>query len=80
MILDLGHLRTNVCIVRDGETLYARTIMRGGAHLTQAIAKAFEADHDRAEQAKRGDARLAHPARRRRRRSPPSSTPCCARR
>jgi general secretion pathway protein L len=58
MILDLGHARTNVCVVRNGETIYARTILRGGAHLTQAIAKAFEADADRAEQAKRSDARL----------------------
>jgi general secretion pathway protein L len=57
-ILDLGHARTNVCIVRNGETLYARTILRGGSHLTHAIAKAFEADIDRAEQAKRSDAAL----------------------
>jgi general secretion pathway protein L len=58
MILDLGHARTNVCVVRNGETIYARTILRGGAHITQSIAKAFEADADRAEQAKRSDARL----------------------
>jgi general secretion pathway protein L len=58
LILDLGHARTNVCFVRNGETLSARTIMRGGAQLTQAIAKAFEADLDRAEQAKRSDATL----------------------
>ncbi|HSZ83312.1 MAG TPA: pilus assembly protein PilM [Polyangia bacterium] len=57
-VLDLGHARTNVCIVRNGETLYARTILRGGAHLTQAIAKAFDADLERAEQAKRADAEL----------------------
>jgi general secretion pathway protein L len=58
MILDFGHARTNVCFVRNGETIYARTILRGGAHITQTIAKAFEADLDRAEQAKRSDARL----------------------
>ena len=58
VVLDMGHARTNVCFVRNGETLYARTIMRAGAHLTQTIAKAFEADHDRAEQAKRSDAVL----------------------
>jgi general secretion pathway protein L len=58
VILDLGHIRTNVCIVRNGETLNARTIMRGGTHLTQAIGKAFQADHERAEQAKRNDAIL----------------------
>jgi general secretion pathway protein L len=58
LVLDLGHSRTNLCIVRNGETLHARTIMRGGSHLTQAIAKAFEADAERAEQAKRSDATL----------------------
>jgi general secretion pathway protein L len=55
-IVDIGHLRTNICFVREGETLYARTIPRGGLHLTNAIAQAFGADHDRAEQAKRGEA------------------------
>jgi general secretion pathway protein L len=58
VVLDLGHVRTNVCFVRNGETLFARTILRGGAQLTQAIATAFEADLDRAEQAKRSDAAL----------------------
>jgi general secretion pathway protein L len=60
-VIDLGHSRTNVCIVRNGETLYARTILRAGAHLTQSIAKAFEADLDRAEQAKRSEATLLPP-------------------
>jgi general secretion pathway protein L len=58
VVLDVGHLRTNVCFVRNGETIYARTILRGGQHLTQAIAKAFEADLERAEQAKRSEASL----------------------
>jgi general secretion pathway protein L len=62
-ILDLGHLRTNLCIMRDGQGLYARTIKRGGFHLTSAIAAAFEVPYDRAEQAKRGDAHLVSAAR-----------------
>jgi Tfp pilus assembly PilM family ATPase len=57
-IVDFGHSRTNVCVVRAGETIYARTIRRGGQHLTAAIAHAFKADADRAEQAKRGEAEL----------------------
>jgi Tfp pilus assembly PilM family ATPase len=56
--LDFGHTRTNVCVVRGGETIYARTIRRGGQHLTAAIAQAFNADAARAEQAKRGEAEL----------------------
>lgn len=62
-ILDLGHVRTNVCILRNGETLSARTIKRGGLHLTTAIAQAFGADMERAEQAKRGEAYLFGPNR-----------------
>jgi Tfp pilus assembly PilM family ATPase len=60
-VLDFGHTRTNVCVVRGGETIYARTIRRGGQHLTAAIAAAFRAETDRAEQAKRGEARLLSP-------------------
>jgi general secretion pathway protein L len=62
VILDLGHLRTNLCIVRDGQALAARTIKRGGFHLTGAIAQAFNSSYERAEYAKRGDARLASAA------------------
>ena len=62
-VLDFGHLRTNVCIVRGGQTLSARTIRRGSAQLTDAIAKAFKADEARAEEAKRGEAFLVSPGR-----------------
>jgi Tfp pilus assembly PilM family ATPase len=72
MIIDLGHMRTNVCILRDGQTLSARTMRRGGAHLTQAIAQAFKADNERAEQAKRGEAYLVSADR-------PASSPLTAR-
>jgi len=61
VLLDFGHERTNVCILRGGNAIFARTIRRGGAHLTAAIARAFSADLDRAEQAKRGEAFLASP-------------------
>jgi len=57
-ILDFGHQRTNVCFVQNGQTLYARTIRRGGAQLTQAIADAFRADAERAEHAKRTEGGL----------------------
>lgn len=70
-VIDFGHERTNVCIVRGGNAVFARTIRRGGAHLTAAIAKAFGADQERAEQAKRGEAFLASPGR-------PASTPLLA--
>jgi Tfp pilus assembly PilM family ATPase len=63
VVLDFGHQRTNICFVRGGEPIFARTIRRGGEHLTAAIAKAFNADVERAEQAKRADAFLASPGR-----------------
>ncbi|HEY4393627.1 MAG TPA: pilus assembly protein PilM, partial [Polyangia bacterium] len=62
-VLDFGHERTNVCVVRDGNAIYARTIRRGGAQLTAAIAKSFNVDLERAEQAKRGEAFIAGPGR-----------------
>ena len=54
--------------MRAGDPVYARTIRRGGEQLTAAIAKAFNADLERAEQAKRSDAFLASPGR-------PATTP-----
>src|SRR4051794_28349061 len=67
-ILDFGHTRTNICFVRAGDPVNARTIRRGGEQLTAAIAKAFNADFERAEQAKRSDAFLVSPGR-------PATTP-----
>jgi general secretion pathway protein L len=63
VVLDFGHQRTNVCVIRGSEAVNARTIRRGGAHLTAAIAQAFSVDHERAEEAKRGEAFLASPGR-----------------
>jgi general secretion pathway protein L len=63
MLLDFGHQRTNVCVIRGADAINARTIRRGGLHLTAAIAQAFNVDHERAEQAKRGEAFLASPGR-----------------
>jgi general secretion pathway protein L len=71
VLLDFGHERTNVCIVQGGQTLAARTIRRGGAHLTAAIARAFAADSERAEQAKCGEAFLTSAGR-------PAETPLAA--
>lgn len=67
-VVDFGHLRTNFCIVQGGNAVYARTIKRGSEHLTRAISRAFNADFDRAEQAKRGEAFLVSPGR-------PATTP-----
>lgn len=63
VVLDFGHQRTNVCVIRGSDAVNARTIRRGGAHLTAAIAQAFGVEHERAEQAKREEAFLVSPGR-----------------
>jgi Tfp pilus assembly PilM family ATPase len=60
-ILDLGHQRTNLSILRDEQGLYARTITRGGAHLTSALAAALEVPPARAERMKETEAALLLP-------------------
>ena len=60
-ILDIGHIRSNLFIGRDHQNMSARTITRGGQHLTAAIASAMSLDVGRAERAKRQDARLVRP-------------------
>jgi Tfp pilus assembly PilM family ATPase len=57
-IVDLGHLRTNLFVGQDGGRMYARTITRGGHHLTEALGAALGIDRARAERFKRNDARL----------------------
>jgi general secretion pathway protein L len=52
VIIDMGHTRTQVCVVADGKPLYARSIMRGGRELTDAVARAWNLPRDQAEQAK----------------------------
>ena len=60
-ILDIGHLRTNLFIGRDRTGISARTILRGGHHLTTALAEGMELTPDRAEHWKRNEARLLGP-------------------
>lgn len=57
-IVDLGHLRTNLFVGQDGGRMFARTITRGGHHLTEALAQALGVDRERAERFKRKDARI----------------------
>ncbi len=53
VIIDVGHLRTNVCVLQGSEAVFARTILRGGASLTGAIAQAYHCDEGAAEELKR---------------------------
>jgi general secretion pathway protein L len=51
-IVDIGHVRTNVAIVRQGRLTFGRTLSRGGRHLTLALAAAYQMRYDDAERGK----------------------------
>ncbi len=60
-IVDFGHRHTNVCVVRDGTVLFARSIPRGGEDVTVAIAEQFRMSPEDAERSKHEQAFLALP-------------------
>ena len=53
VVVDIGHLRTNVCVLQGNESVYARTILRGGASLTSAIVQSYNCEESAAEELKR---------------------------
>lgn len=58
-IIDVGHVRTDVCVVKDGKPVFARSIARGGQDFTAAIARKWQVSFEQAEQAKHNDAFVA---------------------
>jgi general secretion pathway protein L len=54
-VIDVGHERTDVCVVTGGRTDYVRTVARGGRQLTDAIARTWRLPADAAERAKHQD-------------------------
>lgn len=54
-IIDMGHSGTNVCVVKGGRVLFARSIGRGGRDVTLALARAFGMSEEQAEEAKHAD-------------------------
>ncbi len=61
-VLDIGHMRTDFCLAMGGHPIYARTMARGGHHITRAMAKAWNLDYRRAEEAKHSDGFIARPS------------------
>jgi general secretion pathway protein L len=51
-IIDMGHTRTQVCVVAGGKPVYARSIARGSRDVTEAIRRAWNMSLEDAEQAK----------------------------
>jgi len=58
-VVDLGHERTDVVVVRAGRPVYSRTVPRGGRRLTQAIARHWRMSTEDAERAKHADGFIA---------------------
>jgi general secretion pathway protein L len=54
-IIDIGHERTDVCVVQDGRAVFTRTLARGGRDVTESIATAWHKTWDEAETAKHTD-------------------------
>lgn len=52
LLLDIGHIRTNLCLLHEGQTIYGRTILRAGAHLTEIIRRNFQFNEAEAEEFK----------------------------
>jgi general secretion pathway protein L len=60
MIVDIGHARTNVCVVQRGKAVFGRTLSRGGKQVTHAIQRAWpQLSWEQAEQAKHTDGFVA---------------------
>ena len=57
-IVDIGHRRTSVCILRQGKVVSAHTLLHGGADATRALAKEIGLSLDEAERGKRKEAFL----------------------
>lgn len=61
-VIDLGHERTEVCVVRNGQAVFSRNLARGGKQLTEAIARTWKMGFYDAERAKHSEGFVASAA------------------
>jgi type IV pilus assembly protein PilM len=61
LVVDIGHTRTNACVVQNGRAVFGRTLSRGGRHVTQAIARGWRLDEEEAERTKHTHGRVVSP-------------------
>lgn len=61
-VIDVGHGRTNVCVLMEGRAVYGRKIARGGRDLTDLIARKWGLSREDAEKAKHEDGFVASAA------------------
>jgi Tfp pilus assembly PilM family ATPase len=62
VVVDCGHAHTDVCVTLRGKVIFARSISRGGRHVTAAIARSWNLPVDQAEAAKHSDGFIASAA------------------
>ena len=60
LLVDVGASRTNLVVLEDGRPVFARTVLRGGNELTQALCTAFGATWEQSEEAKRLRGAVSH--------------------
>lgn len=58
-ICDIGHSKTNICIMEGGKLRYVRTIGIGGLHFTRAIQRSYNLNYDKAESLKLSRAKVS---------------------
>jgi Tfp pilus assembly PilM family ATPase len=61
-VIDIGHERTDVVVVQHGKAVFSRSIARAGKQVSEAIAKFWRLDFDKAEAAKHADGFVASTA------------------
>jgi Tfp pilus assembly PilM family ATPase len=61
-IVDIGHVRTDLVVVRAGRAVYSRGLARGGLAVTEAIARQWQLPLADAERAKHSDGFVASAA------------------
>ncbi|MBL7684415.1 MAG: pilus assembly protein PilM [Deltaproteobacteria bacterium] len=59
ILLDLGHSKTNLCLMQGAKLRAVRTLSMGGRHITQAIAKQLNVDLAEAERLKVSKGRVS---------------------
>ncbi|MDY0001453.1 MAG: pilus assembly protein PilM [Polyangia bacterium] len=60
-LLDIGHERTNLAVLRGNVTVLARTLSRGGAQITRGLSALYQIPEDRAAEIKHAYAQLSAP-------------------
>ncbi len=61
-VIDIGHDRTDVCVVAGGKAIFSRSVARAGKQVTEAIARHWKLPWEDAERAKHSDGFVASQA------------------